>query len=140
MTQTVLRKSIYIKASQETVWDWLTQPEKLGQWFHKPKTVLKEGAPLEMFGAQSGDKLIWGDVRVAREPDYLEYTFTIKPMGDLVSVVKWTLETVPGGTRLSLVHEGLAGSADAFDLTLSLDKGWEEHMARLRDGIHESAS
>ena len=52
------------------------------------------------------DKLIWGKVQVLRPPEYLEYTFTIKPMGEAVSLVKWWLEPVEGGTRLSLEHSG----------------------------------
>ena len=137
MTPTPLRKSIYLKAPPQTVWDWLTQPDKLGQWFHQPKRPLTQGQPLEMFGTTSGDKLVWGDVRVARAPEYLEYTFTIKPMGDAVSVVKWTLEPVEGGTRLSLEHSDLPAGAAAFDLLLALDKGWDDHIARMRAGIHD---
>jgi uncharacterized protein YndB with AHSA1/START domain len=50
--------------------------------------------------------------------------------------VKWTLEDVAGGTRLSLVHEGLPAGEDAFVLTLALDKGWDGHFAQLRDALH----
>lgn len=139
MTDTTIRKAIYLQASREVVWDYLTQPDKLATWFHAPKTPLAEGRKLEMFGTESGDKLIWGDVKVARAPEYLEYSFTVKPMGDAVSTVKWTLETVAGGTRLSLEHVGLPQGADAFGLTLSLDKGWDEHIARMRTHIHEKA-
>ena len=82
MTATTLRKSIVLAAPRETVWDYLTQPEKLAIWFHPPKVPLSEGQPLEMFGADSGDLLIWGKVITARAPEYLEYTFTVNPMGD----------------------------------------------------------
>jgi uncharacterized protein YndB with AHSA1/START domain len=140
MTDTVLRKSIYLQTDPDTVWAYLTDPEKLALWFHKPETPLSEGQQLEMFGTSSGDKLIWGDVRVARKPEYLEYTFTVKPMGDAVSVVKWTLTPVPGGTNLSLEHEGLPQGAEAFGLTLALDKGWDDHIARMRDHIHTVAA
>lgn len=49
MTDTVLKKSIYLKATPAQVWAYLTSPEKLGIWFHKPKTALVEG-DFEMFG------------------------------------------------------------------------------------------
>lgn len=139
MTDTTIRKSIYLQASREVVWEYLTQPDKLAKWFHAPKTPLAEGQKLEMFGTESGDKLIWGDVKIARKPEYLEYSFTVKPMGDAVSTVKWTLETVAGGTRLSLEHVGLPQGADAFGLTLALDKGWDDHIARMRADIHDKA-
>ena len=135
MTDTILRKSIYLKATPAQVWAYLTDPDKLAIWFHKPKTALVEG-DYEMFGAESGDKLMWGKVLVAEPFSRLEYTFTIAPMGDQTSTVKWRLEEVPGGTNLSLVHEGLPQGAEAFGLTLALDKGWDEHLGRMRASAH----
>lgn len=135
MTETVLRKTIYLRAAPARVWAYLTEPEKLATWFHKPKSLLTEGA-YEMFGTESGDRLMWGEVLVAEPYERLEYTFTIKPMGEATSLVMWRLEEVPGGTRLSLTHEGLPEGAEAFDLTLALDNGWDDHLARMRAGLH----
>lgn len=140
MTATILNKSIFLRADRDTVWAYLTEPDRLAEWFHKPERPLTSGARLEMFGRDSGDLLIWGEVRAARPPEYLEYTFTVKPMGDAVSVVKWTLETVAGGTRLGLVHEGLPQHADAFDLILALDKGWDSHFVEMRGAINETVA
>jgi len=135
MTNNTIRKSIFLNATPDLVWQWLTDPDKLGQWFHKPRAALTAGAPLELFGAESGDKLVWGTVQTARPPEYLEYTFTIKPMGDAVSLVKWSLEPVEGGTRLSLEHSGLPQGAEAFGLVLALDKGWDGHIGQMRDAL-----
>ena len=88
MTINTIRKSIFLNFTSDQVWHWLTAPEKLGQWFHKPRAALTAGAPTEMFGTTSGDKLMRGTVKTARPPAYLEYTFTINPMGDAVSLVK----------------------------------------------------
>ncbi len=137
MTNRTIRKQIFLNAAPEQVWEYLTQPEKLGLWFHRPETPLAEGEKLEMFGTESGDLLIWGEVKVADPPRRLEYSFTVKPMGDAVSLVKWSLEPVAGGTRLSLEHSGLPESADTFGLTLALDKGWDDHIARMRTSIHD---
>jgi uncharacterized protein YndB with AHSA1/START domain len=136
MTDTTINKSIYLKASKATVWEYLTDPDKLAIWFHKPKETLTDGADYEMFGVTSGDKLMWGKVNEARPHDYLEYTFTIAPMGDATSTVKWTLQEVAGGTRLSLTHEGLPLGEEAFGLTLALDKGWDDHLGRMRADAH----
>ncbi|WP_420584373.1 SRPBCC family protein [Ruegeria sp.] len=138
MTVSVLQKTIFLRAEPDTVWAYLTEPERLAEWFHKPERTLTKGHKLEMFGTTSGDLLIWGDVREARPPEYLEYTFTVKPMGDAVSVVKWTLTPVAGGTRLSLEHEGLPQGADAFGLILALDNGWDEHFGKMRTALHET--
>ncbi|MBD3662536.1 SRPBCC family protein [Sulfitobacter aestuariivivens] len=136
-TKTILRKSIMLAAPRAEVWAYLTQPEKLAVWFHAPKIPLEEGKKLEMYGTDSGDLLIWGEVLKATPPSYLEYTFTIKPMGDTVSRVKWTLTEVPGGTQLSLEHEGLPEGAEAFGLMMALDKGWDGHLGRMRDDIND---
>ena len=55
MTDTNLRKTIYLKAPRALVWDYLTQPEHLAKWFHAPKSPLAQGEKLEMFGTTSGD-------------------------------------------------------------------------------------
>ena len=138
MSDNTIRKSIFLDATPDQVWEWLTQPEKLGQWFHKPPAPLVEGQPMELCGAESGDPLIWGKVQVARPPEYLEYTFTIKPMGDASSLVKWTLDAVDGGTRLSLEHSGLPHGTEAFGLVLALDKGWDGHLTQMREAIHDA--
>ena len=135
MTDTILRKSIYLRASPAQVWAYLTDPDKLAIWFHKPETTLVEGE-YEMFGTESGDRLMWGQVLVAEPFSRLEYTFTIAPMGARTSTVKWLLEEVAGGTRLSLRHEGLPQGEEAFGLTLALDKGWDDHLARMRASAH----
>ncbi|WP_417839980.1 SRPBCC family protein [Tritonibacter scottomollicae] len=136
MTDTVLQKSIYLKATPAQVWAYLTDPDKLAIWFHKPKTALVEGE-YEMFGAESGDRFMWGKILVAKPFTQLEYTFVIAPMGDQPSTVRWLLTEVPGGTNLSLRHEGLPQGAEVFGLLLSLDKGWDEHLARMRASAHE---
>lgn len=132
-----LEKSIYLRASKPEVWSFLTDPEKLALWFHKPASPLAAGERYEMFGTESGNKLMWGEVLAADPHDHLSYTFTIGPMGDAVSTVSWTLDDVPGGVKLSLKHEGLPEGEAAFDLTLALDKGWDDHLARMRASLHE---
>lgn len=136
MTDTALTKTIYLQATPAKVWEYLTDPEKLAIWFHKPKGALVEGE-YEMFGMESGDKLMWGTVLVAEPFTRLEYTFSIMPMAGQSSTVKWTLEEVLGGTRLSLRHEGLPQGEEAFGLTLALDKGWDDHLARMRASLHD---
>ncbi len=135
MTNT-LNKTIYLKASKKDVWPYLTKPEKMALWFHKPERALAKGEPFAMYDTATGDKIIWGTVIEAYPFDHLEYTFTIPHMPDTASTVRITLEDVFGGTRLSLIHEGLPVAEEAFDLTLALDKGWDGHFAQLRDAVH----
>lgn len=138
MRDYALKKSIYLKADKPHVWAYLTEPEKIGKWFHTPKSPLARGQEYAMYGRDSGDKLMWGEVQVFNPHDRLEYTFSIAPMGGATSLVKWRLDEVPGGTRLSLEHEGLPQGVEAFDLTLALDKGWDGHFDELRVAIHDA--
>ena len=135
MSNTILRKSIYLKATPAQVWAYLTDPDKLAIWFHKPDTALTSGE-YQMIGKDSGERFMWGEVLLAEPFTRLEYTFAITPMGDQTSTVKWQLTEVPGGTNLSMTHEGLPQGADAFGLTLALDKGWDDHLGQMRDDAH----
>ena len=82
--------------------------------------------------------LIWGEILFAEPFTRLEYTFEVAPMHGHSSTVKWRLEEVPGGTKLSLRHEGLPQGEEAFGLTLALDKGWDEHLGSLRAPLNEA--
>jgi uncharacterized protein YndB with AHSA1/START domain len=135
MTDNTLRKSIYVKASRAQVWAFLTDPDKLKTWFHAPKAPLALGEHFELFGTDRDDKLAWGRVRDYSEGERLEYTFTIEAMDGVKSKVIWTLKDAEPGTRVSLVHSGLPRGAQAFDLLLALDKGWDGHIADLRDQL-----
>ena len=134
MTPAVLEKTIYLRAAPETVWAFLSDPDKLEQWFHRPNAPLIAGQDYEMC---SGSGIRISGRVVAAEPfSRLEYTFHVPPMGGIMSTVTWTLQPVAGGTRLDLVHDGLPQGAEAFGLTLALDQGWEEHFAKIRHVFH----
>ena len=136
IAEKTLQKTIYLKAQKETVWCYLTDPSKMELWFHRPKEPLMENADYVMFGRDSGEKLMWGKVRKFLPFDELEYTFSIKPMGDTESIVHWKLVDVGDGTRLELTHTGLPQSSDAFGLLLALDKGWDGHFNEMRISLH----
>ncbi len=129
---TTIRKSIYLKAPKPAVWGFLTEVEKVRTWFHRYDADLTEGRDYGMFGHDSGKELGHGRVLRADPHDLLEYTFCIGPMQGATSNVRWTLDEVPGGTRLNLEHSGLADGAEGFALILALDAGWDDHLRRLR--------
>ena len=136
MSSTTISKSIFLNAPRETVWAYLTDKDKLGEWFHPADADLTEGTPYALLGdaADSTSKMCWGDVLRAQKPSFLSYTFTIKPMGGAMTTVNWTLEEAAGGTRVTLVHEGIgeAGGEAALGLLMALDEGWDKHFSKLR--------
>ena len=133
---TTITKSIFLAADRETVWQYLTDKDKLGEWFHPAAENLIEGKSYELLNVPEDavSRLCWGDVLTARKPSLLVYTFTVKPLGGAMTTVNWTLEDAAGGTRITLVHEGIGEAAGdaALGLLMALDKGWDEHFSKLR--------
>ncbi|NND92003.1 MAG: SRPBCC domain-containing protein [Granulosicoccus sp.] len=137
MSTTTINKSIFLNVPRETVWAYLTDKDKLGEWFHPAAADLVEGQPYALLGdaADSESKVCWGKVLKAQQPTFLSYTFTIKPLGNAVTTVNWTLEVAAGGTRVTLSHEGIGDAAGdaALGLLMALDGGWDKHFSRLRE-------
>ena len=77
MTDTTIRKSVHIAANRETVWQYLTRAELLGQWFHPAKTDLCPGADYNLISQKDGDRMCWGTVTEMRAPDYMRWNFTV---------------------------------------------------------------
>ncbi len=48
MTDRTIEKSIYIAASPETVWTYLTKSSELAKWFHKPDENLNDGEAFDI--------------------------------------------------------------------------------------------
>lgn len=132
MTDTTIRKSIFLASDKPTVWDHLTKADLLGAWFHPARSDLAEGQDYTLVSQKDGDRMCWGKVEKADPHDYMKWSFTVGPMQGAMSTVEWRLEAVAGGTRLSLEHSGLPTEADGFGLVLALDKGWHGFLMNLQ--------
>jgi len=142
MSVTTIKKSIFIKASRETVWSFLTKSEKLAQWFHPSDKDLQPEDSYALLNT-AGDiesKILWGEVTTYEQPSELAYTFILEAMGDASTTVTWTLEEAAGGTRLTVVHEGIAEATKdlEFGFIFALDAGWDKHFEKLRKVAAES--
>ncbi len=140
MTETTIVKSAFFKACRETVWAFLTEKDKLAQWFHPAEADLVLGHDYALIQASDDgatSKICWGSVLEMEKPSRLVYTFTVKPLGGRMTTVTWTLEDAHGGTRLSLLHQGVSEAAKeaSLNLFMALDAGWDEHLKSLRAAI-----
>lgn len=138
MTDTTIVKTVFFKASVETVWSFLTDKEKLGQWYHPAKNDLQAGSDyvlLEQSDDGSLKEIIWGRVLEMSKPHRMVQTFCIRPFGEAETKITWQLEECLGGTMLTLRHEGIAEAAGeaALGLLCALDAGWDEHLAHYRE-------
>ncbi len=134
MTTHAIEKTLILAAPPATVWDFLTDPDKLAIWFHRPGAALTATGAFSMPG-EDGEPLVWGEVREARAPEVLSYSFTARPMGGLMTDVTWTLTPVEAGTRLHLHHDGIPQGAEAFGLLTAFDGGWDNHLVRMREAL-----
>ena len=139
MSTTTINKTIFLAASPDTVWSYLTEKDKLAEWFHPSDKDLSEGQTYALLAdaADVNSKVCWGEVLQATKPSLLRYTFTIKPIGDAVTTVTWHLESAAGGTRVTLSHEGIgeAGGEMALGLLMALEEGWDKHFVKLRANL-----
>lgn len=141
MSDSTIVKTIFLKADAETVWGFLTDKDKLGEWFHHADSDLAEGSDYVLKDrADDGSELrkCWGTVIESKRAEKLTYTFTIEPLGGAMTTVTWLLQEVYGGTRLTLHHEGIGAAAGdtALPLIMALDAGWDTHLARLRGVVN----
>lgn len=143
MSSSTIDKSIFLPVNAETVWAFLTDKDKLGEWFHPAESNLEAGREYALVTVNDDgtvSKKCWGTVLEALKPVKLVYSFTIAPLGGETTTVTWQLHEVHGGTRVSLRHEGISEAAGeaALPLLLALDAGWDSHLLKLRTQFIES--
>ncbi|MGI9463685.1 MAG: SRPBCC family protein [Aestuariivirgaceae bacterium] len=137
MSDPTITKTVFFNASRKTVWSFLTDKDKLAQWFHPAEADLADGEDYALTAkADDGSttRICWGTVLQWQPPEKLVCSFTVKPLGAQMTTVIWSLEEVHGGTRLTLEHKGIGAAADeaALQLLMALDAGWDRHFATLR--------
>lgn len=137
---TTISKTVFFNASPESVWLFLTDKDKLGEWYHPADKNLEVGKDYVLYRlADNGEKVrqIWGRVVEMKPPYKLVTTFIIDPFAGNETTITWVLEESAGGTRLSLSHEGIAEATGeaAMHLLTALDKGWDNHIADLRESV-----
>ena len=135
-----LVKTLFLKAPIERVRAYLTEPEKLGEWFHKGKQEFTVGGPWAVLG-ESENEVCYGEVldmqfSPGNEKALLIHTFTHPYLEDTPTKCQWVLRSVDEGTILTLTHSGFeAYPGGAFDMTANHDSGWDGHFAKLRNAI-----
>lgn len=137
MSTTSIIKSVFFNAPRETVWEFLTDKDKLGIWYHPAESDLAEGQAYCLYRLdEAGEKVpqITGRVLEMKVPWRLVTTFVIGPFQGQKTTITWILEEAAGGTRLVLTHEGIAEvmGDGAMHLLMALDHGWDKHLGDLR--------
>ncbi len=126
---------LYIKATQEQVWDAITNPEIVAKFFHgaQVESTYEVGSRLRSL---SPDRTAtWGDNTVleCEPPHRLVHTwrslYDPEMAAEPESRVTWEIEAQPGGfAKLTLVHDRL----DASPNTAASVKGWSYILSNLK--------
>ncbi|MBL1405844.1 MAG: ATPase [Hyphomicrobiales bacterium] len=135
MTTSIV-KTAFFAADKETVWAFLTDKDKLGEWFYQGDENLSDGAKFTLYGKDDDGnkkKMVWGEVKKWNPFSELVHSFYIAPLEGSNSELRWLLEDVGNGTKLTLEHSGMSVEGEAFNLIMHLDTGWDKHLAALRE-------
>jgi uncharacterized protein YndB with AHSA1/START domain len=129
---------LYIKASQEQVWDAITNPEILARFFHgaQVESTYQVGSPLRSWSPDHSQ--MWTDNTVLEcdPPHRLVHSwrslYNPEAAAEAESRVTWEIEAQPGGfAKLTLIHDRLGKSPK----TAASVRGWSYILSNLKTVI-----
>jgi uncharacterized protein YndB with AHSA1/START domain len=116
-----VERETLIEASPEEVWEALTEEDRLEEWL-APEVELDpvEGGEIAV---RDGDGERAGTVETIEELERFAFTWSRRGEGE--SFVEFTIEALPGGTRVTVVETPIGPTAMAFG-------SWGARLVRLR--------
>jgi uncharacterized protein YndB with AHSA1/START domain len=117
----LVERETLVEASPEEVWEALTDEDRLEEWM-APEVELDpvEGGEISV---RDGDDQRSGTVETLEENE--RFAFTWSRPGEGESFVEFTIEALPGGSRVTVVETPMAMAAG----------GWGPRLARLRHSL-----
>lgn len=109
------------------VWEALTQPESLAQWLMKNegfKAVVGQKFQFRAKPVMGWKGIAYCEVLAVEKPHRLSWSQKGNEDSSDHFVITWTLKEENGGTRLTLVHDGLEGLR-GFMLKKFMGSGWK---------------
>ena len=124
-----VERDTLIEASPEEVWEALTDEDRLEEWM-APDVELDpvEGGEISV---RDGDDERAGTVETVEEHE--RFAFTWSRPGEGESFVEFTIEALPGGSRVTVVETPIHSAATntAAGSTAMAAGDWETRLARL---------
>lgn len=104
-----VERSIWINAPRERVWQAITDPEQLTQWFSPGTqwqgTGLKVGGRMYVLNPETNAEMYTQVIEVVNPPAQL-VTRSVPEPGEFATVTNWMLLEENGGTRLAIIYSG----------------------------------
>ncbi|WP_213815172.1 SRPBCC domain-containing protein [Glaciihabitans sp. dw_435] len=138
--------TVHIQAPRSHVWDALTQPELVAQWFgDDAQFALTPGA----VGSLTFEG--YGTFRIVIEEIDAPAVFGFRwartadtdPTDGHATRVRFTLDDEDGGTRVTVVEDGWASLDDSYDVTAAMKDnldGWVQELDELRADLEKQDS
>jgi uncharacterized protein YndB with AHSA1/START domain len=122
-----VERETLVEASPEEVWEALTDEDRLEEWL-APDVELDpvEGGEIVV---RDGDDRREGTVETFEEGE--RFAFTWSRPGDGESFVEFTIEALPGGSRVTVVETPMEATTSAVGPTAMAAGGWGSRLARL---------
>lgn len=118
--QDSIEREVTLKASINKVWDAITNPEQLSQWFGDKADIplLAENEPIT-FGW--GDDICKGVIETVNPPTTFAFRWQSSRLGQSAefqksysTLVTFTLTAIPTGTHLHMIERGFASLPDTI--------------------------
>lgn len=137
MKKTV-RKRRYYEASQDAIWEAITDSVALSSWFMEADFKPEVGYRFTFKDKPQGgwDGLLHGEVLKVDQPVQLEYTWAGSQMTS-ITIVKWQLRSQGQGTMLELEHSGFDGFRNVV-IGLFHQLGWNKYFNQLAEHLDRS--
>lgn len=119
-----VERETLVEATPEEVWESLTDEDRLEEWL-APDVELDptEGGEIAV---RDGEGERSGMVQTLEENE--RFAFTWSRPGEGESFVEFTIEALPGGSRVTVVETPIGPTSMAVG-------GWSPRLARLRDTL-----
>jgi uncharacterized protein YndB with AHSA1/START domain len=124
-----IRRSVVVAADRETVWQAITQPEQFSKWFGGQIQFerLAVGEAMTFFETESGT------IAIVEPPERFGFYWTAETGYPVETLVTFHLETVAGGTRITVTETGFEALPEEvrqipFDRN---NKGWGIQMENI---------
>lgn len=143
MDQDRIEREIVVRADLEETWSAITQPERVSTWFgtHTEIDLRPGGAALFVWEPHERFHAV---VEVVDPPRRFAYRWNLAAgaAGTAVdegpsTLVEFTLEEAPGGTRIRLVESGFDAIPEGVRRRSENEKGWTEELGDLAKVLGE---
>jgi uncharacterized protein YndB with AHSA1/START domain len=146
-----IEKSVVLRAPRARVWQALTDAREFGQWFGvRLEGEVAPGARMRGPVTHKGYEHLMMDMTIEQMEHERRFSWRWKPGAtepgvdysqEPTTLVEFTLEDAPGGTRLTLVESGFdrvpaASRADAFRRN---EQGWTAQMGNIERHVGQTS-